>query len=165
MEEIKVLAFDIGGTVLDWHAGLTVAMTAWGTAHGVERDWHAVASEHRRRSLRQMTNTVDPRFSIDDVHRDGCHALQTFIITTYALPSGLRVSWTEATVTKAASVSKRFLNSLASRRFGRRPPRHSGVVTANATGSRRRRPGVDGRHRTGCHSSVAYKSWKRRSHR
>jgi 2-haloacid dehalogenase len=70
MELIKVLAFDTGGTVLDWHAGLTAAMTAWGATHGIERDWHALANEHRRRSLRRMTNTVDPGFNIDDVHRD-----------------------------------------------------------------------------------------------
>ena len=70
MEQVKVLAFDTGGTVLDWHAGLTAAMTAWGAAHGIERDWHQLANEHRRRSLRRMTNTVDPGFNIDDVHRD-----------------------------------------------------------------------------------------------
>ena len=56
--------------MLDWHAGLTAAMAAWGAAHGIERDWHALANEHRRRSLRRMTNTVDPGFNIDDVHRD-----------------------------------------------------------------------------------------------
>jgi 2-haloacid dehalogenase len=70
MEQIKVLAFDTGGTVLDWHAGLTAAMTTWGAAHGIERDWHVLANEHRRRSLRRMTNTVDPGYNIDDVHRD-----------------------------------------------------------------------------------------------
>ena len=70
MKQIKVLAFDTGGTVLDWHAGLTTAMAAWGTAHCIERDWHALANEHRRRSLRRMTGTVDPGFNIDDVHRD-----------------------------------------------------------------------------------------------
>jgi 2-haloacid dehalogenase len=70
MEQIKVLAFDTGGTVLDWHAGLSSAMAAWGAARGVERDWHALANEHRRRSLRRMTGTVDPGFNIDDVHRD-----------------------------------------------------------------------------------------------
>ena len=70
MEQIKVLAFDTGGTVLDWHTGLTTAMTAWGAAHGIERDWHVLANEHRRRSLRRMTNTVDPAFNIDDVHCD-----------------------------------------------------------------------------------------------
>jgi 2-haloacid dehalogenase len=70
MMDVKVLAFDTGGTVLDWHAGLTAAMAAWGTAHGIERDWHALANEHRHRSLRRMTNAVDPGFNIDDVHRD-----------------------------------------------------------------------------------------------
>ena len=70
MKQIKVLAFDTGGTVLDWHAGLTAAMTAWGAAQGIEHDWHALANEHRRRSLRRMTGTVDPGFNIDEVHRD-----------------------------------------------------------------------------------------------
>jgi 2-haloacid dehalogenase len=70
MKDVKVLAFDTGGTVLDWHSGLTAAMAAWGTAHGVEHDWRALANEHRRRSLRQMTGTVDPGFTIDAVHRE-----------------------------------------------------------------------------------------------
>jgi len=70
MEDIKVLAFDTGGTVLDWHAGLTAAFAAWGAAQGIERDWHALANEHRRRSLHRMINTVDPGFNIGDVHRD-----------------------------------------------------------------------------------------------
>ena len=70
MEDIKVIAFDTGGTVLDWHSGLTAAMAEWGAAHGFEHDWHALANEHRRRSLRRMTNTIDPAFNIDDVHRD-----------------------------------------------------------------------------------------------
>jgi hypothetical protein len=37
MEDVKVLAFDTGGTVLDWHAGLTASMAAWGAVHGIER--------------------------------------------------------------------------------------------------------------------------------
>lgn len=70
MDGIKVLAFDTGGTILDWHGGLTTALAAWGGAHGVERDWHGLANEHRRRSLRRMTGSVNPAFNIDDVHRD-----------------------------------------------------------------------------------------------
>ena len=70
MEEVKVLAFDTGGTVLDRHAGLSAALAAWGSAHGVESGWHALANEHRRRSPRRMTNTVDPGFNIDNVHDD-----------------------------------------------------------------------------------------------
>jgi 2-haloacid dehalogenase len=70
MQQIKVLAFDTGGTVLDWHTGLTNAMAVWGAAHRIERDWHELANEHRRRALRRMTSTVDPGFNIDSVHRD-----------------------------------------------------------------------------------------------
>jgi 2-haloacid dehalogenase len=70
LSDIKVIAFDTGGTVLDWHSGLCAAMAEWGGAHGVERDWHTLANEHRRRSLRRMTNTVEPAFNIDDVHRE-----------------------------------------------------------------------------------------------
>lgn len=70
MEQVKVLAFDTGGTVLNWHAGLTAAMTAWGGAHGIARDWHELANEHRRRSLRRMTGRVEPDFNIDHVHNN-----------------------------------------------------------------------------------------------
>jgi len=70
MKDVKVIAFDTGGTVLDWHSGLTAAMAEWGAAQGIERDWHVLANEHRRRSLRRMTNMIDPPFNIDDVHRD-----------------------------------------------------------------------------------------------
>jgi hypothetical protein len=41
-----------------------------GALHGVEKDWHALANQHRRRSLRRMTNMVEPAFNIDDVHRE-----------------------------------------------------------------------------------------------
>src|SRR6478672_7684731 len=85
MEDIKVLAFDTGGTVLDWHAGLTAAFAAWGAAQGIERDWHALANEHRRRSLHRMINTVDPGFNIGDVHRDVPHRSGD---TSSGLPTG-----------------------------------------------------------------------------
>jgi 2-haloacid dehalogenase len=70
MQEIKVLAFDTGGTILDWHGGLVAVLAACGTLHGVERDWHAFANEYRRRSLRRMLGAVEPSFNIEDVHRD-----------------------------------------------------------------------------------------------
>ena len=70
MQGIKVLAFDTGGTILDWHGGLATALTNVGARHGVERDWHAVANEYRRRSLRRMLGAVEPSFNIDDVHCD-----------------------------------------------------------------------------------------------
>jgi 2-haloacid dehalogenase len=70
MEGIKVLAFDTGGTILDWHGSLAALLAELGARHGIAHDWHEFANEYRRRSLRQMLGTVEPSFNIDDVHRD-----------------------------------------------------------------------------------------------
>ena len=70
MEAIKVLAFDTGGTILDWHGGLVTALAECGARYGVERDWDSFANEYRRRSLGRMLGAVAPSFNIDDVHRE-----------------------------------------------------------------------------------------------
>ena len=67
---IKALAFDTGGTVLDWHSGIRAALAETGARHGIQRDWAAITNSYRRRSLRRMTNQESPGFNIDDVHRD-----------------------------------------------------------------------------------------------
>jgi 2-haloacid dehalogenase len=69
MRDVKVLAFDTGGTILDWHSGLVAALAECGTRHGVERDWHGFANQYRRRSLQRMLGAVEPGYNIDDVHR------------------------------------------------------------------------------------------------
>jgi 2-haloacid dehalogenase len=66
---IRALAFDTGGTVLDWHTGIRSALAEAGVRHGVERDWSAITKEYRRRALQRMTNQVSPGFNIDHVHR------------------------------------------------------------------------------------------------
>lgn len=70
MQGIKALAFDTGGTILDWHGGLAAALAECGARHRLERDWHALANEYRRRSLGRMLGAVEPNFNIDDVHRE-----------------------------------------------------------------------------------------------
>jgi 2-haloacid dehalogenase len=70
MDGIKVLAFDTGGTILDWHSGIVPALADTGARRGVERDWHTLANDYRRRSLRRMLGAVKPDFNIDDVHRE-----------------------------------------------------------------------------------------------
>jgi 2-haloacid dehalogenase len=67
---IKALAFDTGGTVLDWHTGIRAALAEAGTRHGIERDWTAITNAYRRRALQRMTNQTSPGFNIDDVHRE-----------------------------------------------------------------------------------------------
>jgi 2-haloacid dehalogenase len=70
MDAIKVLAFDTGGTILDWHGGITAVLVECGSRHGVAHDWREFANEYRRRSLRRMIGAIEPGFNIDDVHRD-----------------------------------------------------------------------------------------------
>lgn len=70
MRGIKVLAFDTGGTILDWHGGLAAALAACGAQRGIQRDWHSFANEYRGRSLKRMLGAVDPGFNIDNVHGD-----------------------------------------------------------------------------------------------
>jgi 2-haloacid dehalogenase len=66
VDAIKVLAFDVGGTVLDWHQGIVAALGE----HDGTRDWHGFVNEYRRRSLARMLGAVEPPFDIDDVHRE-----------------------------------------------------------------------------------------------
>ncbi len=66
---IEALAFDTGGTVLNWHDGLVVAFTRMGERHGVSLDWHALANDWRRRTMKGIVGQVRPAFNMDDVHR------------------------------------------------------------------------------------------------
>ena len=67
--EIKALTFDTGGTILDWHGGISRALAAAGARHGLTADWAAVTYDYRRRSLQEITGQVRPAFNFDDVHR------------------------------------------------------------------------------------------------
>ena len=67
---IKALTFDTGGTILDWHSGVSRAFADAGARRGVSADWPAITNEYRRRSLQAMVGQVNPSFNIDDVHRD-----------------------------------------------------------------------------------------------
>jgi len=69
MDSVKILAFDTGGTILDWHGGITAALSECGARRGVTHDWALLTNEYRRRALRRMLGQVDPAFNIDDVHR------------------------------------------------------------------------------------------------
>lgn len=78
MEHIKALTFDTGGTILDWHTGISRALAAAGGRHGLERDWAAITNDYRGSSLRAMVNAgadAPATFNIDDVHRQQLTAM------------------------------------------------------------------------------------------
>jgi 2-haloacid dehalogenase len=76
---VKALAFDTGGTILDWHSGVRNALAQAGERRGVAKDWAALANDYRRRSLQAMLNAgadgTPPDYNIDDVHRQQLEAL------------------------------------------------------------------------------------------
>lgn len=67
--DIKALTFDTGGTILDWHAGISRALAAAGARRGLAADWPAITNDYRRRSLQGIVGQVNPAFNFDDVHR------------------------------------------------------------------------------------------------
>ena len=69
LENIKALTFDTGGTILDWHHGISHAFASAGTRRGLGR-LATITNEYRRRSLQAMLNAEHPTFTIDDVHRE-----------------------------------------------------------------------------------------------
>ena len=71
-EKIKALTFDTGGTILDWHSGFYTALSETGKKYGIEKDWHTIANELRRRSLGKILNQgkiKKPEYNFDDAHR------------------------------------------------------------------------------------------------
>lgn len=66
---IKALTFDTGGTILDWHSGISGAFAVAGQMRGLKADWGAVTNEYRRRSLKGIVNAEHPDYNFDDVMR------------------------------------------------------------------------------------------------
>lgn len=72
LSNIKALAFDVGGTVIDWHGGVSAQLRAYGEANGIEADWPAVTNDWRKRLLTLVLDSLTsdlPRGNIDGAHR------------------------------------------------------------------------------------------------
>jgi 2-haloacid dehalogenase len=65
---VQAVAFDTGGTVLDWHGSIVAelaAVPAWASA---ALDSHAFVNEWRRRTMKGIVGQMHPNFHMDDVH-------------------------------------------------------------------------------------------------
>ena len=67
--QLRALAFDTGGTVLDWHGGLVRAFAPLAERHGLQVDAHALVNDWRRRTMQGIVGQLQPAFHMDDVHR------------------------------------------------------------------------------------------------
>ena len=95
---IKALTFDTGGTILDWHSGFYEILTLIGNRHGIERDWHVVANELRRRSLGKILNLGEkepPQYNFDDAHRMVLNELCTeYDLNIFSEEERYEIAWT-----------------------------------------------------------------------
>lgn len=67
---IRALTFDMGGTLVDWHRGMTAACRRVADARGIEADWPTFVNAYRRRTLQRIKGQVRPDFNFADVLRD-----------------------------------------------------------------------------------------------
>lgn len=64
----QAIAFDTGGTVLDWHAGLlreVIEVEDW-QSHAI--DWHVFVNTWRRNAMKRVLGRVRPAYHMDDAH-------------------------------------------------------------------------------------------------
>ncbi len=62
------LAFDTGGTVLDWHGSLVDELASVPTWQGAPFDRHEFANTWRRNTMKGIVGQARPAFNMDDVH-------------------------------------------------------------------------------------------------
>jgi 2-haloacid dehalogenase len=70
---IKALAFDVGGTVLDWYTGISRQLMALGKNKGIDADWVALTKAWRLQGLQAVINKSReevPGGNIDGAHRE-----------------------------------------------------------------------------------------------
>ena len=62
------VAFDTGGTVLDWHGSLVHELGRVPAWHGAAFDKHEFANAWRRATMKGIVGQSQPAFNMDDVH-------------------------------------------------------------------------------------------------
>ena len=67
LSSIRALAFDVNGTILDWHSGIADAFAEIGAKRGLARDWGALANAYNLATLNAIKGQVRPAFTFDDV--------------------------------------------------------------------------------------------------
>ena len=70
--DVEVIAFDVFGTLVDWHTSITAALQEVGSRAGIDADWPAVATAWRalyHPTLSQVVRGELPFQSLDALHR------------------------------------------------------------------------------------------------
>jgi 2-haloacid dehalogenase len=65
---VQAVAFDTGGTVLDWHGSIVDELSTVAAWSAAPLDRHAFVNEWRRRTMKGIVGQSQPSFHMDDVH-------------------------------------------------------------------------------------------------
>lgn len=94
---IKALTFDTGGTILDWHAGISGTLLEIGQSRGIDRNWPEIANDFRKRSLGAMVNHGKDQpatKNFDDIHRETMDVIaQAHELHSFTTEDRRRVWW------------------------------------------------------------------------
>jgi len=94
---IKALTFDTGGTILDWHTGVSNTLAQIGKTHGLNKSWPDIANEFRRRSLGAMVNHGEHEpatKNFDDIHRETMDVIaEEFGLEVFTAEDRRRIWW------------------------------------------------------------------------
>jgi hypothetical protein len=70
--DVEIIAFDVFGTLVDWHTGIAAALAEVGGRAGIDADWAALAGVWRARYRPTLARVVAgelPFGSLDALHR------------------------------------------------------------------------------------------------
>jgi 2-haloacid dehalogenase len=70
--DLEIIAFDVFGTLVDWHTSIAAALAGVGGGAGIDADWAALASAWRARYRPTLARVVAgevPFGSLDTLHR------------------------------------------------------------------------------------------------
>ena len=79
-KDLKAIAFDVFGTVVDWRGGIIREAAAFGAEHGIDADWARFADTWRdgyRPAMQRVRSGALPWMKIDRLHRLILDALVT----------------------------------------------------------------------------------------
>ncbi len=78
LSAVKVLVFDVFGSVVDWRGSIEHDLSAWGRSKGVQTDWGALALAWRnlyQPKMQQVRSGDRPWTLLDDLHRESLQEL------------------------------------------------------------------------------------------
>ena len=94
--EFEVVAFDVFGTLVDWHTSIAEALARVGPRAGIQADWPELANAWRARyhpTLNRVVEGGQPFRTLDVLHRRCWKVADEHGSGRWPMPTGTSWSW------------------------------------------------------------------------